>query len=505
MRSFGPTTYLVILAFITKFIVLFRDIIFASEFGFTKDTDTYFFATSFYLLISALLIQCINSTAIPVFSNKKTGNIDVKLFNAVFTALILFSTFVVFAYYFTTSQINILNYIVPGFTAEQNSLTLKFLDFLFPSLILVACIALFRGFLQSQSKFFETSISELFLPVLSILFIFFVEDFGFIILVVPFVISPILQLIIQSNAMKCFFTKIKVKLNFDFDNKFKNMMLLMLPLIFSAVFTSVSKVVDLSLASTLDVGILSSINMSVKLNLLVMSLCIIPIITVLFPMFSSINENVVHKNNFYTNYEYNNLIIESFYKIILLSLPLSIYFYFNSFYLVDIIFGFGKFSSDNVHITSECVKYFSLGLVLSSLRLLFIKIYFSFKNTYIPTLFIIICSLINVFFNFMLVSEFSFYGIIYATLIANFCLCLFLILFFFIKSNCAIFTKFFLYRLFLIVLLVCLSFVFFCFLNMLLTTTMLFIVSSFILSVYCLLLLYFNFFRPLLCLNQKFY
>ncbi|QQX81801.1 hypothetical protein JK628_08200 [Shewanella sp. KX20019] len=463
----------------------------------------YFFATSFYILISILLIQCINATIVPVFSDKKTGNIDVKLFNAVFTALILFSSFSVFAYYVTTSQVNIFNYIVPGFTAEQISLTLKFLDILFPSLILVVCVALFRGFLQSQSKFFETSISEIFLPVLSILLIYFVEDFGFIILVIPFVLSPLIQLIIQFNVMKSFFTKIK--LNFDFDNKFKNLIHLMLPLIFAGVFTTVSKVFDQSLASTLDAGILSSLNMSIKINLLVMSLCIIPIITVLFPMFSSINENVVYKNNFHTNEEYNNLIIESFYKIILLSLPLSIYVYFNSLYIVELLFGFGKFNSDNVYITSECVKYFSLGLVLSALRLLLIKIYYSFKNTYVPTVFIIICSLINIFFNYMLVSKFSFYGIIYSTLIANLCLCLFLIVFFFVKSNCTIFTKFFLYRLFLIVVFVCLSFVFFSFLNMLLTTTMLFILSSFILSVYFLLLLYFNFFRPLLCLNQKFY
>lgn len=500
MKFFSHTFILTLFALLTKFIVLSRDIIFAAEFGFSELTDAYFFSTSFFLLISALSIQCINSTVVPVFSKSKFHNFNFTLFNLVISFLLSISVLIVLFYYLLNLNFDFFKIILPGFSSFQLNYVRTFTSVIFPTLLLVLLVAFFRGVLQSNNKFLETSFSEIFLPIMTIIFIFFVDDYGFIVLVIPFILSPFIQLLIQISSINNVIKNFSFNFNF-FDFEFKKLLILMLPLLLSGIFSSLTKIVDFSFASVMSSGVLSALNISNKLNLLIMSVAIIPLITVLFPAFSTMNANVKKLN---LSTDFFNLLFESFYKIFFLSLPVSFFVYFNSYFLVDLIFGYGNFLVDDVSLTSECLKYICLGVFFVAFRLLFIKVFYSFKDTFTPVVLIVICSTLNVLLNYFLVPFYSFYGLIISTIIANFILCVCLFLMFCRITNFTV-TTFFLYRFLLVIFyMLTIFFLFYCF-SLHFNGFNLFLICFIFIVVYYLILLHTNFFRSFLCLNQKFY
>ena len=101
--------------------------------------------------------------------------------------------------------------------------------------------------------------------------------------------------------------------------------------------------------------------------------------------------------------------------------------------IIRLIFSYGKFNEEAVKITSECLFYYSLGLLFYVGVQLVSKGYYAMGDNKRPAKFSIIAIIMNIVLNYLLIKNFQHKGLALATSISsgvNF----FLLLFIYIKN-----------------------------------------------------------------------
>lgn len=413
--SFG----LIIINLLGKVLGYGEKLLLAKYFGTSYEVDVYAVVVTIIFSFFYFFREIIEPGFLLVFTEKSKSSKEKEEWSVFNFGLrvILFSTIflTVLIYLYPEETIKLL---APGFEEEKFILASKLLKTSILACVFLSLSTLTGIILNAQKKFILPASGDLVFKIV-IIVSFFIIDFkqGILPLGIVLILASLLKLIIHLIGL---FGEISFKkLALDKHEK-KKIIKLSLPLLVGVIFSQLSSIIDNGFASQLQEGAISSISYAKKIIELPIVMLPYVLSVVLFPFFSELfaQQKMKKLHKIFTN---------SLVLIIVLFLPLSIFFVFNNYEIVELIFKRGAFDEVSVKLTSSPLLIYSFGLLIFAIETILVIYYFSNSNTKTPVIVGIVCVVINIILTWSLIGRIGYLSIPLAYVIQKFIKCLWLI------------------------------------------------------------------------------
>lgn len=398
---------------ISKFLGFVREMLIAYRYGSGVSTDTYFVAMTATVIIMTTVGAALNTTLIPVFTeiDSRYGRRGkLKFLNNILNIVLLISILlVVLGYFFSPMLIKIL---AKGFTGEQFDLAVKLNRIGLPIVVFLGFTYIFAGYLQSAEIFGPPAIMGLPYNFVFIGFLLFLADENYIEgLMIASVLAASTQFLIQYPAIKYQGYKYRPRINLR-DKYLKNSLSLVVPVMIGSAVQQINTIIDKTLASDLVDGSISALTYASRINDLIISVFVMAITTVVFPMLSKAFSNGDQK-------QVKSILGQGVNIILIITVPATIGILILSEPVVRLFFQRGAFDATATKMTSGALLFYSIGLIGASLRLMLNKVFYSFQDTKTPMVNGMIAVVLNVVLNLALVKSMDHQGLALATSIST--------------------------------------------------------------------------------------
>ena len=295
--------------------------------------------------------------------------------------------------------------LAPGLKNEGRDVAVAFIQL--SSLgALFASIAFWgRGLLHLQEKFTKASIADAVPNIGAILgIIVFYPLMGIYGLAIGGVLGQFLQMIIVTNWHLIKFKKTQWLALFSTKQKaiYKNALLAGIS--HSTLF--VVLIVDRYFASQLEEGSVAILNYGQKLMVLPLYTVMYAITTVAFPKLIKL----INDTDKFKSFQNKLLIFVGIAAIIISGISILL-----SEFIVDITFGYGAFSEQNVIDTANIFIVYMFAFIFHSLAMILVKIRYAEGLFKIPLIAGAIAAIVNVILDYYLVVDYQTYGLAFAT------------------------------------------------------------------------------------------
>lgn len=396
----------------SKLFGLVREMLIAAKFGSGAETDAFFIALTATSLLTIMLTQAINTTIIPFLTEveKDEGKQGKELnsVNLLNIVIIVSSIMVVLGWILTPFIIKLIAY---GFNEKQFDQAVFLMRIGLPAIIFAGIVGVFRGYLQSESRFIESAASQFPYNFVFIFFLIFMADtFGVLGLMIASVFAVGSQILIQIPGIKRSGFKYRFVLNVK--NKYiKKVSYLIPPVLLSVAINDINKLVDKSLASTLIDGSISALNYGNYLKDLVLGVFVTTIITVMFPILSkeATKDKLVGLKK---------VVGEGINYILLITIPATIGMLVLAKPIVRIAFERGAFDSTATNMTTGALIFYSIGFTGMGLRIFLDRVYYALQDTKTPMINGFIAVALNISLNLILIKYMDHRGLALATSIS---------------------------------------------------------------------------------------
>jgi putative peptidoglycan lipid II flippase len=296
----------------------------------------------------------------------------------------------------------IINIIVPGYKniEGKTELTIFLNRLLFPFIILVSISALEMAILNSLSIFGLPASAIIFFNIsiiitaLSLGRYFKHASYAFAIGVL---LGGVVQVLIQVPKLLQSGMRFYPRINFRDQYSIK-VAKLMIPGVFAISIAQINIYIGQYYASQLAQGSVASIYYADRIMELVLGVYAVAIFTVVLPMLSKFAAN----NNLS---DFKDTLVTSFKLIIIVTVPASIGLIFLRFPIVEVLFKQGKFDIQSTNLTAVALLYFAIGLPGFALTKIIVSAYYSYKDTFTPSLIGIITIASNLIFINLFISK----------------------------------------------------------------------------------------------------
>ncbi len=397
----------------SKFLGFFREMLIASKFGSGVETDTFFMALSATTLLTSLLQSAINTTTIPVLSEVEAleGKEGKKAHTSNLVNIVLLAALalVVFGLFAAPIVVRIIAF---GFSGEQYRLAIKLVRIGLPVALFSCTIGVFRGYLHSEMKFFETAATSFPFNFVYIFFLLFLAGtFGIKGLMVTSVLAVASQFLIQLPGL--IKTGYRYTPVFNLKDKYIDKILKLVPPVFIGVAVrDINVLIDKSLASSLPTGSISALNYANRLNVLILGVFIASITTVLYPMLAKEASAENHGG-------LKKVLAQGANVIVLITVPATVGMVVLARPIVAAVFQRGAFDAVATGMTTGALIFYSLGLVGMALKSLLNYVYYSLQDTRTPMYNSFIAVAINIGANLILIRFLAHQGLALATSISS--------------------------------------------------------------------------------------
>jgi len=413
--SFG----LVIINLLGKVFGYGEKLLLAKYFGTSYEVDVYTVVITIVFSFFYFFREVIEPGFLLVFTEKSESNKETEKWSIFNFGLriILFSTILLtfLIYLFPAETIKIF---APGFKAEKFILASKLLKTSILACVFLSVSTLTGIILNAQKKFVLPASGDLLFKIV-IIVSFFVIDFkqSILPLGIVLIIASLSKLIIHLTGL---FSKLSFKKIALVTKDKKRILKLSLPLLAGVIFSQLSGIIDNGFASQLQEGAIASISYAKKIIELPIVMLPYVLSVVLFPFFSElfIQKKIEKLHKVFTN---------SIVLIVILFLPLSIFFVLNNYEIVELIFKRGAFDEKSVNLTSSPLLIYSYGLLVFAIETILVIYYFSNANTKTPVVIGIVCVIINIVLTWLFIKRIGYLSIPLAYVIQKCIKCLWLV------------------------------------------------------------------------------
>lgn len=392
--------------FLSQILAIFRDRVFAGNFGAGPLLDVYYASfkipdavfVSFASLVSASII-------IPFIIEKgKEDKVALDRFLSsifsVFLFLLFFSSVVVF--FFTPK---ILNFLFPVFAVNGNlNLAVLFTRIMLLQPILLGMSGFISGILQSRGRFFAFALSPI-LYNLGIIIgaVFLYPIFGSYGLAFGVVLGALLHFLIQIPALLGTGIYPKVILKVDWKDVI-SVFRLSLPRTIALSANNFSSIILISFASSLGLGAVAVFNFGWNLQSVPLAIVGASYSMAAFPVLAKLfSENNQQK--------FLELLQSSVNHIIFWSMPFLTLFVVLRAQIVRVILGFGEFDWEDTRLTAATLAIFSVSIVAQGVIVILTRSYYARGKTYLPLFANISGAILVPLFSFFFLKIFNFYPI----------------------------------------------------------------------------------------------
>lgn len=394
------------LGVLVKIVSFYKETLVSATFGLSTLLDTFHLAILIPSFIQMMALRALNNLFIPNYiyemkTTKQLGSFQTFIFSTISVLFLVLSTLVLAFTFF-------LEDVFTGHTIEYYNLLRRQLYVVLPCILLWGYSSVLEGLLDIQNKFFQATITLVFVPVVTIInVLFFKAFFGETILVWSMLIGSILSFIYLLTVAKklsvLHFGPLKLNPNI------REMIRQYPPKVTSALLTGINPFVDQLFAAQLVVGSVASINYGIKLPTIMTSLLILALGKVFLPYFSRAIVDDLKK-------AYQNL-----FKVLAIvfgcSLIVTLVFVIWSHEIIQILFERGEFKSTDTLVVGTLQQIAFIYVPFFLCTLITVKFLTAAnKNKFMA--WVSFCNLvINLIMNFILVKRYGIYGLVISTTI----------------------------------------------------------------------------------------
>lgn len=395
----------------SKGLGFFREVLIASKFGSGMVTDTYFVAMTATVIIMGTLGSALNTTLIPIFSEirESSGRQGQRRYlnNILNLVFLITSLLVIMAYILSPAIIRVL---AKGFEGEQFKLAVRLNRIGLPIIIFLGFTHVFSGYLQSNEIFGPHAIMGIPYNLVFLIYLIFSKGENIESLMLVSVIASLTQVLIQLPAVIHSRYRYSPRINLRDPYLYKTMSLV-LPVLLGSAVHQINAIVDKTLASELVEGSISALTYANRVNDLIISVFVMAITTVVFPMFSRAFSQQNHK-------QLKEIFNRGVNIILLVTIPATVGILLLAEPMIRLFFQRNAFSPTATSMTSKALIFYSLGLVAASLRLLLNRVFYSLQDTRTPMINGGIAVIVNIILNLLLIRPMAHNGLALATSIS---------------------------------------------------------------------------------------
>lgn len=402
----GASLVLSFFGFIGKGVGFLREIIFASQFGLSRDFDLFLSSAALPFVVNTAVIYLGQHYFIPIYNRFKNESkqASTSFLNYAFWKFLTYSIIISLILYILSSYL--ISIYMSSLPIEMQNLGTTNFRLILITIPLNAGMAIIMAFLQAEFKFITPAISLLLLNlVIIIVLVLFNGILDLLILPISFVIGYIL-----SFGFLLFFVRRQISIPFramyriNLPRKNNNYLL---ALVIIEGLSLAYILVDRFFVGIVTEGGIASLNYAFVIYSLPISLFSLPLITTMFSKFSN-NSNVppnLLSSDLTKASGINNYIFVLFTVIFLFWCEIFLEFFYKR----------GKFTQENVEMTKTVLQIYSFSLVFISMYFLQVKIFYSMNKYQFVVIISIIAFSLKILFSLILVEKYSQNGLAIST------------------------------------------------------------------------------------------
>lgn len=387
--------------FLSLFLGVVRDSVFANRFGAGDVLDIYNVAFRLPdILFNLLLMGALAAGFIPIFSSyyfkDKEGQKEALLITSGLLNFALLAWLVagILLMIFAPQAMRVL---APGFSPEKIAQSAHLTRIIIFSPLFLTVSAIFGGVLQSLRRFLVFAFSPVFYNLGIIFGAFFLyPKFGINGLGLGVVIGAFLHMAIQLPAV--LMTGWRPRFYLKFHPGIKAIIFLTIPRALSIGVSQVNLIVTTILASILPVGSLTIYNFANNLQAAPVGLIGVSLATAAFPSLSQalIKGDVT---------QFRSIFRQSTAKIFFFIIPLSFAFFIIReplvhFIFANKVFGHSQFDATAISLTIQTFSLFVFGIFAQALIPFIARVFYALKDTKTPFFVGLFCALLNLFLGY---------------------------------------------------------------------------------------------------------
>ncbi|WP_270659145.1 murein biosynthesis integral membrane protein MurJ [Paraclostridium bifermentans] len=405
--------WLMVVTMLSKVLGFGREIILGYFYGTSAYSDVYIVAMNIPLVVFSSIGVALVTTFIPLYQEALTSKGEeraLKFSNNVMSIVVILSIILgVLGFVFAEPLVKLF---AVHYTGEKLVLAVKFVRIMIGGVVFIGLSNLMTSYLQIKGDFTIPGMIGFPNNIIIITSIILSAVTGNIyILAIGTLIGMLSQFLFQVPfAIKKGY---KFKPTIDFKDEYlKKMLWLVMPVLIGVAVNQVNAMVDRSLASGLEDGVITALNNANRLNGFVMGMFIATLGAVIYPTLSKLST----ENN---KEKFAESVANSVNCVNLLVVPASVGAMILATPVVRILFERGAFNDRSTVLTATALVFYSVGMVGFGLRDILDKVFYSLKDTRVPMTNGIIAVILNIVLNIVLVKFMGHGGLAFATSLSS--------------------------------------------------------------------------------------
>ena len=401
--------WLMVVTMLSKVLGFGREIILGYFYGTSAYSDVYIVAMNIPLVVFSSIGVALVTTFIPLYQEALTSKGEeraLKFSNNVMSIVVILSIILgVLGFVFAEPLVKLF---AVHYTGEKLALAVKFVRIMIGGVVFIGLSNLMTSYLQIKGDFTIPGMIGFPNNIIIITSIILSAVTGNIyILAIGTLIGMLSQFLFQVPfAIKKGY---KFKPTIDFKDEYlKKMLWLVMPVLIGVAVNQINAMVDRSLASGLEDGVITALNNANRLNGFVMGMFIATLGAVIYPTLSKLST----ENN---KEKFAESVANSVNCVNLLVVPASVGAMILATPVVRILFERGAFNDRSTMLTATALVFYSVGMVGFGLRDILGKVFYSLKDTKTPMINGIIAVVLNIVLNIALVKVMGHGGLALAT------------------------------------------------------------------------------------------
>ncbi len=393
----------------SKFFGIARELILSQYYGDSMYADAYIISSNIPNVIFGVVAAGLVTTFIPIYSKmlakKSEEEANTYLSNVLNILMVISLVLAIFGFIFSDELVRIF---ASGFDKPTIELASRFVQVSIFSVLFLSTKSILEGFLQIKKQFLVTVVGGLMMNVIVISTIFASSIMDKPIMMAYGVLASIIVqtlLVVYVSYNNKYRHKYGINIH---DENLKSMVQMAAPIIFGSSVSSINRIIDTNIASSIAKGGIATLNYAVRISDSIIGIFVGSISAVLYPSLAAqaannqIEELKVTVRKTLTTV--NILIIPAAIGLMVLSGP-----------VVQLLYGRGQLSAIGLVRTTDALFYYTVGTIAFGMRQILVRTFYAMHDSITPVSSGVIEVIINIILNIILSKYMGIGGLALAT------------------------------------------------------------------------------------------
>lgn len=395
------TVTVLIINVMSRALALVSNSLVTAVFGANALTSAYSFSLTLANIITTVIGTTLTTSVIPIYTDLREKG-DRNRTNSFLNNTVSLTVIVSFA------LIAVGNFLAPPIAALAGKGDYAFSVFsirvLLFSVLFMCLYYIFSGILQANGKFFLAASVSIPSSIITAGYIMLLsEKFGMHGLVFATLAGFFMQAAILAPALRK--TDYSFRLSFNYNNDdMKRIFKVIAPVIIGICAHQINILTNSSIAFRYDADNYIVLNNAQNLGVQIVITMVLAVASVIYPRLSELEAKKADK-------EFSECLTSTLNGIILLLVPVSFGFYMLGDKFIDLIYGYGRFTVENVELGGSVFSLYAIGMLGLGFKEITDRAFYARKNTKISAYNGVFIMAVNIALSIILVKPFGLRGV----------------------------------------------------------------------------------------------